>query len=103
MIFSLNFYQKEAVAGNREAAVYALCFTDRNGKVVSDTAHIIADKTSDNAEERTFRVGFHLKSLKYDSKEPYYLSIADENGMPVNREEFSIDIAFAMDTFDFFS
>lgn len=103
MIFSLNFYQKEAAAGNREAAVYAVYFTDSNGKVVSDTVHIIADKTSDHAEERTFRVGFNLKSLKYDSKENYYLVIADESGLPVRQEEFSIDIAFAVDEFDFFS
>ena len=44
MIFSLNFYQKEAVGDNREKAVYSLYFTDSSGKVVSDTAKIIADK-----------------------------------------------------------
>ena len=103
MIFSLNFYQKEAVAANREAATYQLYFTDSAGKVISDTARIIADKTSDNAQDRTFRCSFNLKSLKYSNTENYYLVIADEDGLQISREEFQIDIAFAVDEFDFFS
>lgn len=102
MIFSLNFYQKEPVGDNREAAIYQLYFTDSSGKQISDIQKIIADKTSDNGQERTFRCSFNLKSLKYDSKEIYYLVIADENGLVVSREEFQIDIAFAVDEFDFF-
>lgn len=103
MIFSLNFYQKEPVGDNRESATYQLYFTDSNGKQISDTSKIIADKTSDNGQERTFRCSFNLKSLKYDNKEIYYLVIADADGLVVSREEFQIDIAFAVDEFDFFS
>ncbi len=103
MIFSLNFYQKDAVGGNREAATYQLYFTDSAGKPVSDVQKIIADKTNDNVQERTFRCSFNLKSLKYSNTETYYLVIADENGLQVQREEFQIDIAFAVDEFDFFS
>jgi len=102
MIFSLNFYQKDAVGGNREAATYQLYFTDSSGKTISDVQKIIADKTSDNGQERTFRCSFNLKSLKYSNMETYYLVIADENGLQVQREEFQIDIAFAVDEFDFF-
>ena len=102
MIFSLNFYQKEPVGGNREAATYQLYFTDNAGKPISDIQKIIADKTSDNGQDRTFRCSFNLKSLKYSNTETYYLVIADENGMQVQREEFQIDIAFAVDEFDFF-
>ena len=40
MIFSLNFYQKEAVGGNREAATYLLYFVDVNGQKISDTSGI---------------------------------------------------------------
>ncbi|MCF0134015.1 MAG: BREX-1 system phosphatase PglZ type A, partial [Blautia sp.] len=80
MIFSLSFYQKEAVGDNREAATYQLYFTDSSGKQISDIQKIIADKTSDNGQERTFRCAFNLKSLKYDNKAVYYLVIADENG-----------------------
>ena len=103
MIFSLSFYQKEPVSYNREKATYQLYFTDSTGKPVSDTATIIADKTSDNGQERTFRCSFNLKQLKYSNTEQYYLVITDEGGMIVSREEFQIDIAFAVDEFDFFS
>ena len=102
MIFSLNFYKKDAVGGNREAATYQLYFTDSSGKAISDVQKIIADKSSDNGQERTFRCSFNLKSLKYSNTETYYLVIADENGLQVQREEFQIDIAFAVDEFDFF-
>ena len=103
MIFSLSFYQKEAVSANREAAAYQLYFTDSSGKTISDVARIIADKTSDNVQERTFRCSFNLKSQKYSNTETYYLVISDEDGLEISREEFQIDIAFAVDEFDFFS
>ena len=103
LIFSLNFYQTEAVGDNREEATYLLYFTDASGKQISDTQKIIADKTSDNGQDRTFRCSFNLKSLKYSNTESYYLIIADESGLQLpQREEFQIDIAFAVDEFDFF-
>jgi len=104
MIFSLNFYQREAVGDTRVPATYQLYFVDNNGKQISDVQKIIANKTSDNSQDRTFRCSFNLKSLKYSNTESYYLIIADETGtqMPL-REEFQIDIAFAVDEFDFFS
>lgn len=104
MIFSLNFYQAEAVSDNREAATYQIYFTDSNGKQVSDIQKIIADKTSDNGQERTFRCSFNLKSMKFSNTDTYYLVIADETGKQIpQRIEFQIDIAFAVDDFDFFS
>lgn len=103
MIFSLNFYQKEVVCGNRDSATYLLYFTDVNGQKISDTQKIIADKTSENTQDRTFRCNFNLRSQKYSNLETYYLIIADETGlqMPI-KEEFQIDIAFAVDEFGFF-
>ena len=104
MIFSLNFYQKDAVSANREAATYQVYFTDENGRQISDVQKIIADKTSDNGAERTFRCQFNLKSLKYSNTATYYLVIADEQGLQMPQHElFQIDIAFAVDEFDFFS
>ena len=104
MIFSLNFYQKDAVGDNRSAANYLLYFVDSNGKQISDTAKIIADKTSVNGQERTFRCSFNLKSLKYDNKASYYLLIINESGQETpQKEEFQIDIAFAVEEFDFLS
>lgn len=103
MIFSLNFYQKDAVGDNREATTYLVYFTDESGKQISDVQKIIADKTSDNGADRTFRCNFNLKSLKYSNTATYYLVIADEQGLQMpQREQFQIDIAFAVDEFDFF-
>ena len=104
MIFSLNFYQKDAVGDNRSACNYQLYFTDASGKQISDTARIIADKTSDNGQDRTFRCRFNLRSMKFNKQDSYYLVIADESGLQApQREEFQIDIVFAVDEFDFFS
>ena len=59
---------------------------------------------TENNQERTFRCSFNLKSLKFSNKETYYLVIVDETGLQLpQREEFTIDIAFAVDEFDFFS
>jgi len=103
MVFWLNFYQTEAVGGNRDAATYLLFFTDADGRQVSDTCKLIADKTSQNAPDRTFRCRFNLRPLKYSSQESYYLVIADESGrQETQREEFQIDIAFEADEFGFF-
>ena len=104
MIFSLNFYQTEAVGDNREAANYLLYFVDAENNQISDSQRIIADKTSENNQDRTFRINFNLKPLQYSNKESYYLIIADESGLQLpQRIEFTIDIAFAVDKFDFFS
>lgn len=103
MIFSLNFYQKDAVGSNREKASYLLYFIDSAGKQISDTQRIIADKTGAAAQDRTFRCTFNLKSLSYSNTETYYLIVADESGLTLpQREEFQIDIAFAVDEFNFF-
>lgn len=103
MAFALNFYQKDAVGGNREAANYDVYFVDATGQKVSDVQRIIADKHSANAQERAFRCTFNLKSQAYDSKENYYLVIERVNGTGLpERVPFTIDIAFAVDGFDFF-
>ena len=104
MIFSLNFYQKDAVSGNREKAVYDVYFVDSTGKKISDVQKIFADKTGADAQDRTFRCNFSLKSQAYDNKETYYLIIeqVDSTDLP-QRIEFQIDIAFAADDFGFFN
>lgn len=104
MIFSLSFYQKETVGGNVSAASYVLYFEDAQGNPVSDKVKVIADKTSSNEKDRIFRQTFHLKSQKYSNREAYYLVIENESGLELpQREEFQIDIALAMDDFDFLS
>lgn len=103
MIFSLSFYQKEPVKDNYVACTYIVYIEDSLGREVSDRQKIIADKTSTIAKDREFKCTFNLKSQKFDSKDSYYLVIIDEEGKQVPiREEVHIDIAMAIDEFDFF-
>ena len=103
MIFSLEFYQKEAVSTNWSAETYLLYFTDAAGHPISDTQKLIADKTDTDNRARTWRVTFNLKQQKYDQHTPYYLVIQDERGLQLpQREEFHIIIAMAIDEFNFF-
>lgn len=103
LIFSLNFFQTEPVGGNREAATYSLYFVDAGDNQISDVCRIIADKTSLDGQERTFRCSFNLRSQKYSKLDSYYLVIEDESSVqPPVKEVFQIDIAFAFEEFDFF-
>ena len=103
MIFLLNFYQEDAVGANREKAEYDVYFIDHNGQKVSDVQKIIADKTNEDRQERTFKCNFSLKSQQYKSTELYYLVIADSSGLQMPEKiEFTIDIAFAVEDFNFF-
>ena len=80
---------------NREAATYLLYFVDSEGNQISDTQKIIADKQTENNQERTFRCSFNLKSLKFSNKETYYLVIADESGVQLLQgEEFTICLLY---------
>lgn len=99
--FSLDFYQPDAVGGKIEAATYSVYMADVVGQPVSDMKKIIADKTSGNAEDRTFRVRFTLKGNTFKKTDTYYLTILEEGaGFPGEKIEFTIDIAFVND-FDF--
>lgn len=103
LIFSLNFYQKEAVGDNRSAATYLLYFVDSMNAQISDTQKIIADKTAENTNDRTFRCGFNLKAQKYDKSATYYLVIANADETEYQsliKEEFHIDIAFSVEDYD---
>lgn len=104
MIFSLNFYQKDVVGGIKIPATYLLYFTDENGMQVSDTAKLIADKTSMNEQERTFRCTFNLKPFNYNNRAKYFLVIKEETGLFAPQQvEFQIDIAFSVGEFNFFN
>lgn len=104
MIFNLSFYQKEAVKDNYVACTYNIHIEDTVGNIVSDTQKIIADKTSTVAKDREFKCIFNLKSQKFSNTETYYLVIVDEEGKQIPiKEEIQIDIAMAIDEFDFFS
>ena len=100
-IFSLDFYQKDAVSGKVAAATYEIYTADISGAAVSDKKTVIADKTSNNGSDRVFRTRFTLKSMEFKKTETYYLTIVEkESGTIADRIEFTIDIAFVND-FDF--
>jgi hypothetical protein len=100
-IFSLDFYQKEAVSGKVTAATYEIYMADVNGSAVSDRKTVIADKTSANGSERVFRERFTLKSMDFRKTDIYYLTIVEKGTTNVtDKIEFTIDIAFVND-FDF--
>mgnify|MGYP001131555726 FL=1 len=104
MIFNLSFYQKEPVKDNYVPCTYIAYIEDVMGNEVSDRQKIIADKTSTIAKDREFKCTFNLKSQKFNNTDTYYLVIIDEEGKQVPiKEEVQIDIAMAIDEFDFFS
>ncbi len=103
MIFTLNFGQMQVVSGNMETAHYNIYFEDEHKNKVSDVQKIIADKTTEDEKERTFSLRFSLRSQAYSNLAKYYLVIEDESGHQApKRIEFIIDIAFAVDDFNFF-
>ena len=95
LIFSLEFHQRQPVGDKIQPCTYSIYMTDDEGVVISDRQPVIADKTSDNAADRVFRVRFNLKAGAYDKKKVYRLVIA--NDIDVEEIEFHIDIALADD------
>ena len=96
LIFSLDFLQKLPVGEKVQASSYSLYFTDDMGTIVSDTQIVIADKVSNNASDRVFRVKFILKPMQFSKRKVYRLVISNNIEIP-EEYEFSIDIVFADD------
>ena len=104
LLFSLDFYQADAVDANHKATTYNVSFIDSNGTLVSDTQKIIADKITTETSDRHFRIQFNLKNIKFDKKSQYFLVIAnaEEGKTEPERIPFTIDISCATDEFNFF-
>lgn len=96
LMFSLDFLQKQPVGEKVQPCNYNLYFTNDEGVPVSDFQTIIADRTSNNASDRVFRVRFTLKQMQYNRNKIYRLVIANDTNAP-EEVEFRIDIAFADD------
>jgi uncharacterized protein (TIGR02687 family) len=96
LMFSLDFLQKQPVGEKVQPCDYNLYFTDDEGVPVSDFQTVIADRTSNNASDRVFRVRFTLKQKQYNRNKIYRLVIANDTDAP-EEVEFRIDIAFADD------
>ena len=102
MIFTVNFLQLQPVDQAHSAMIFETYFTDEYDNKVSDVQRIVADKDSPEAPDRQFRCRYNLKSQKYDANRRFYLIVTDENQNEVLKEEFQIDIPFAVDDFGFF-
>ena len=96
LMFSLDFMQVQPIDEKVQPCTYKLYFTDDAGKPVSDFQNVIADRTSENASERVFRVRFTLKQMRFDRNKVYRLMISSDTDVP-EEIEFCFDIALADD------
>jgi uncharacterized protein (TIGR02687 family) len=103
--FTLQFFQTEKVSDKRIPRKLLVAMWDMvdGEKKISNEKPIIADKTSDRADERTFSIRLTLKGGNYDSNRDYYLRlIDDELGTPYDEIKFKISLGIANDFDDFF-
>ena len=100
-IFTLEFFQTEKVANKMLPRTVVVYMADEDGNVLSNEETIIGDKTAENPAERTFKLQFVLKSMKYDRNKTYYLIIKDtETGEVTDQIPFTIHLSIISD-FDF--
>ncbi len=93
-VFSLDFYQAEAVGGKTAAATYLVYITDAVGNLVSDQQTVIADKSGESDAQRLFRVRLTLKNTLFRPTDVYYLTIAEQSAPDEGqRIEFAVDVA----------
>ena len=103
LIFNLDFFQETLVSDNREKAEYQVYFADEIGNKICEPRRIIADKKTEEDKQKPFKIRFNLKQGKYSNTDVYYLVIADDSGLEINKITFQIDIPFATDDFNFFA
>jgi hypothetical protein len=91
--FSLQFEQLEKVEGKKVSATLNVYFVDENNEAISDKKLLIANKITDNLQERTIDMRFLLKNQEYDRNKRYYLTIENsETGVVLEQIQFVIDI-----------
>ncbi len=97
IITYLTFFQNEKVDEKVLQSRIKLYFEDSDGNRVSNENIIIADSTSSNPPDRTYKEKFTLKDIHYDKTKEYYLVINNEDET-VNKEcariPFIIDLVF---------
>lgn len=100
--FTINFFQKDKVEDKKLPLMLRAYFEDNEGNIISNTNSIFADSKSSDAEERTYRERFSLKTISYDKNDKYYLVLEEDNDVKNEyaRYEFVIDIAI-QDEFGF--
>lgn len=102
-IFTLDFFQTEIVADKKVSRTLKLYLIDESGQKISSEKSLLADRTSEKASERTFKVSFSLKGRNYSPADKYYLVLEDPEE-PINkiyeRIPFLISLGIVND-FDF--
>ena len=99
----LEFLQTDKVEEKKLPLKLKLYFADAKGKRISNENIIIADSSSKQPQERTFREKFTLKDMAYDKSEHYYLIMEDEEESVEKIYEkipFTIDLLIS-DEFNF--
>jgi len=74
----LEFLQTDKVEEKKLPLKLKLYFADAEGQRISNEDIIIADSSSKQPQERTFREKFTLKDMAYDKSKNYYLIMEDE-------------------------
>ena len=72
-IFALDFFQTEKLADKKVARTLKLYFVDVAGQKISNEQTILADRISEKAGDRTFKVNFNLRNSNYSKTDKYYL------------------------------
>ncbi|OQA11891.1 MAG: PglZ domain protein [bacterium ADurb.Bin363] len=102
--FTLKFFQIEKVWGKLKPAKLKVAMWDtEKNEVISQEKLLIADKTSDNAEDRELKLNLTLKPGDYIKGKDYYLKMIDsETGLETGHSvPYQINIAISMDFGDF--
>ena len=99
-LFSLEFFQTEAVKDKMQANKILAYFADEKGLVISDKKLIIADNVSSDINERKLKLNFVLKNQTYKKSEKYFLVLEEQNdklNYIYEKHEFEINILFSSD------
>ncbi|MED4238942.1 BREX-1 system phosphatase PglZ type A [Priestia megaterium] len=100
-LFHLSFFQTEKVEEKTVPRTVKVYMAEEDGAVISNEETIIGDRTSENPEDRTFKLRFALKTINYDKNKHYYLTIKDvETGVILEKIPFNINLGIISD-FDF--
>lgn len=97
VITYLSFFQNEKVEEKILPLRVTAYFADDKGNRISNENIIIAESTSLNPTERTYKEKFTLKDMPYDKSKEYYLILKDEDELvnkEIDRIPFTIDLVF---------
>jgi uncharacterized protein (TIGR02687 family) len=102
-VFTLEFLQEHPVGVEWLPRNVIAKFVDADGRPVSDQVVMIADRTSQDRNDRLFRERFTLSGTQFDKDADYYLVLEDPDERVekvIYKRRFQIDLTIAFG-FDF--